>query len=757
MVEGILTCVRAARLQVLITWGLCSFLSVSAQRSVEIVDSEEGFPIPGVHVYHVADSVIIAADVAGRCNIPPHWFNDSDSTLIAFSAVGYGEKTRWLENREGSVSIRLNPSVEQLDQFVVTGQYRESDPRAAVHTVRVISAEEISAMAARDVADVLSGEFGVRLNQDNILGSSISMQGLSGENVKILVDGVPVIGRLNGNVDLSQLNLNGVQRIEVVEGPLSVNYGTNALAGTINIITRDTVGRKGGASAFAYLEHIGRFDVGATYNSAGKHSSWSVDLGRTFFAGWNPGAQGWPDLGASLADSSRFQQWKPRVQHTGRLNYAWRTGAWSLGYKGELMHDEILNRGMPRAPQGTTAFDEEYNTIRLDNALFAERTTENSKWNLLLAHGRFERIRNTFYKDLTTLESLIVDADGMQDTSRFNLTNGRFSYASVADSAWLNWELGLDLKHETGSGERIDRGNEQDIMDLAMYFSAEIALAEGLIARPGVRVAYNSLFDSPVTPAVNFRWKLNDRLTARMSYAQGFRAPALKELYLYFVDINHNIVGNPDLLAESSHNISSSLIHSIHKNGRTRDWEISASFNDVSDMINLAAINALEYTYVNVGQVNTFAGRVSYQERGRKYRFRVGLGTTGRSDRIPASQIETPFYLMPEGTASATVEIKDNWSVTGNYRYVGEQRNFTYVSEVELAQGVLGAYQLLDVNVSRRFFNEKLICSVGANDLLDTQNINLAGNGGGAHASGAATAPLTTGRTYFLKVQLDIE
>ena len=66
----------------------------------------------------------------------------------------------------------------------------------------------------------------------------MSVQGLSGENVKILIDGVPVVGRLNGNVDLSQINLTNIERVEIVEGPLSVNYGTNALAGTINLITK---------------------------------------------------------------------------------------------------------------------------------------------------------------------------------------------------------------------------------------------------------------------------------------------------------------------------------------------------------------------------------------------------------------------------------------------------------------------------------------------------------------------------------------
>ncbi|MBK9274597.1 MAG: TonB-dependent receptor plug domain-containing protein [Flavobacteriales bacterium] len=90
-------------------------------------------------------------------------------------------------------------------------------------------------MAANTLGEALRNELTVRLGQDNILGTAVSMQGLGGENVKVLVDGVPVIGRQDGNLDLAQLDLTGIERVEVVEGPLSVNYGTNALAGTINL------------------------------------------------------------------------------------------------------------------------------------------------------------------------------------------------------------------------------------------------------------------------------------------------------------------------------------------------------------------------------------------------------------------------------------------------------------------------------------------------------------------------------------------
>jgi len=80
---------------------------------------------------------------------------------------------------------------------------------------------------------MLSTELNIRTTHDGALGSSLTMQGLGGEHIKILVDGVPVIGRENGNIDLDQINLQNVDHIEVINGPMSVVYGSNALAGVI--------------------------------------------------------------------------------------------------------------------------------------------------------------------------------------------------------------------------------------------------------------------------------------------------------------------------------------------------------------------------------------------------------------------------------------------------------------------------------------------------------------------------------------------
>ncbi|KAA3637088.1 MAG: hypothetical protein DWQ02_07245, partial [Bacteroidetes bacterium] len=126
----------------------------------------------------------------------------------------------------------------QPEDIVVTAQYAPTDSKKAIHKVRVIKNEEITRRNANDLGELLNMESNISVSNDLILGSSLSLQGVSGQNIKIMIDGVPVIGRSGDNIDLSQLPLENVERIEIVEGPLSVNFGTNALGGVINLITK---------------------------------------------------------------------------------------------------------------------------------------------------------------------------------------------------------------------------------------------------------------------------------------------------------------------------------------------------------------------------------------------------------------------------------------------------------------------------------------------------------------------------------------
>jgi len=176
---------------------------------------------------------------------------------------------------------------QHLNDAIVTGQYGENSLKNSVFKVKVIDAQRIQQQGAVNLKDVLANEINIRINQDPALGSSINLQGVTGQNIKILIDGVPVIGREGGNVDLTQINLNNVERIELVEGPMSVNFGSDALGGVINIITKKAVAKTKRFNIGTYYESIGQYNLDGGVNFGFKRTLWQINTGRNFFDGYN--------------------------------------------------------------------------------------------------------------------------------------------------------------------------------------------------------------------------------------------------------------------------------------------------------------------------------------------------------------------------------------------------------------------------------------------------------------------------------------
>jgi outer membrane receptor for ferrienterochelin and colicins len=731
---------------------LAASLCAPAQVAVRVVDAATGEPIPFAHVVPQgsdggAEQVGVTG-LDGRCAI-------AQAAQARVSCVGFVPQSVALAGREEQL-VRLQRDATALNEVVVTGQYAPGTAEGAVHRLRVIDAERLQRMAAQNLGDALRDQLNLRLAQDNVLGSSVSMQGLGGENVKVLIDGVPVTGRMNGNIDLSQIDLAGIERIELVEGPLSVSYGTNALAGTINLITRKSAKGAASLNASAYAEHIGRLNTAITATRGwGRHET-VLSGGRNFFAGWDPAGQGFPSFSPAPADTNRWQPWKPREQWFGRLNHRWGTGRWTLGYKGEGMYDRIVDRGRPRAPYFESAFDADYVTVRLDNALFAEaRLPHHQRFAAQLAHNRYARTRTTWLRDLTTLGSELSQAPGAQDTSRFTLSNLRATWSSARDSARIRHEAGIDFNEETGAGDRIGDGGQR-IGDYAAFASAEVALGRGIVLRPGARAAWNTRYGAPVIPSVNLRWRLSDRVTLRAACAEGFRAPSLKELYLLFVDVNHDIVGNTDLKAERSLSTSAGLVYRQRSGSATLTAEVNGFRNDVRDLITLALISGTRYSYVNVGRLRTYGGTIGLACESGPWSVSAGSGITYRLDELAASTA-SPALASPELRATITRQWqRQGWSASLFWMYQGQQRNYVLGADGSVGRGAISAFHLADATVARRCWSERLTITGGCKNVFDVRNLASSMGSGGVHGGGGATVPMYTGRTWFLRLELSL-
>lgn len=260
---------------------ILSILGLAAQqRTITVVNDADGSP--------AGDAYVLVTSLNGEGKKYSVLTDASGVALIKYTGKVYVEISHasfvpvsdTLKNGE-SKSYRLLPLNIQVPEVVVTGQFTPDDPKRSVYSVKVIDIKTIERRGATNLKELLGQELNMRITQDNVLGSGLSLQGLSGEQVKYMVDGVPILGRLNGDIDISQINLNDVARIEVIEGPVSVQYGTNALGGVINIITKTEQADKISASLNSYYESRGtyNFDVLAGFRVK-KHFFGVSEIGR---------------------------------------------------------------------------------------------------------------------------------------------------------------------------------------------------------------------------------------------------------------------------------------------------------------------------------------------------------------------------------------------------------------------------------------------------------------------------------------------
>jgi len=667
--------------------------------------------------------------------------------------------------QKDSVAAKKIHSTE-MSGVVVTGQYKPTYYENAVQRIRVIDSKKIAAMGAQNLRDVLLNETNVTISQDGVLGSSVSIQGISGQNVKILVDGVPVIGRQEGNIDLSQLNIYNVERIELIEGPMSVTYGTDAMAGTINIITKSGLKNKLEGAVNTYYETIGKYNVNANIGYTKNRHTILLSGARNFFDGWNEGESlRFFDFSKRPADFSRSVSWDPKEEYNGNLQYIYSLDKWKFRYKMDYFQDHILNRGAPRPDQYIYAFDDHYNTLRFNNTILANGSLgKNMNLNFLVAYNYYKRIKNTYNTDLTTLaDNLSTPAD--QDTSRYNLFNSRATLSGATANDRMSYEVGYDINVETGYGERIEGGSRQ-IGDYAAYASMEYKVLDSLTIRPGLRYAYNTAFTTPAIPSINIRYQIARGLTLRAAYALGFRAPGVKELYFSFHDSNHDIDGNPNLNAEHGNNFNTSLAYKGNIAKLYYKLELTGFYNEIRDMITLAQIadpTAVRYTYFNLDKFKTQGLQVNMTGQYRNLSVTLGGSYIGRYNQL-SEEAHSPAPQMSyttEGRFNVSYELK-KYGLTASLflKYNGKMPGYVQVIDSATQQTVIKLstqqeYTIADFSLAKSFAKGRVNVTLGCKNIFNVTSLNMYGAAASATSSSsphsAGTNPLmSTGRSYFL-------
>jgi outer membrane receptor for ferrienterochelin and colicins len=668
------------------------------------------------------------------------------ATIVKISSVGYIQTTDTIQHESQKV-IFLTPSDVMTDEVVVTASAKPLLRDKSIYKIDVISNAKIRERAAVNLADLLSTQPGIRVEQNGSLGSSVRIQGLSGEQVKILIDGVPVIGRVNGNIDLNQLNLQNADHVEIIEGPMSVIYGSDAMGGLINIITKDNSKESYNGSADLYYETIGKYNVSLQASAHKNASTIALSGSRNFFQG-----------AALDGDPVRVQTWKPRLQYNFDGSYVYSKNSTRFKYSLSLFHEEYQILGSPRKDSIPIQTDSTliYHAIANDAINISRRTVnkveysknlKNNTINFAGAYSTFWRSLNTYKNDLTLLQKT-MEGVANQDTQKISsvLVRGIWSNTAIKKveiygGTELNYDHAVD-KTDFGTKEMID---------VAGFINLKYSPFKSFSFQPGIRFIYNSLFDSPVVYALNAKYQPNKKWALRLSYAKGFRSPSLKELYFKYTQLDHQVYGNPDLKAEYSKNLSTAVSYSIPMKNTVIGVNLSGFYNQMKDKIDYLQdpSNELKATLINlpIDLYKNFGGNLGLNLQILQQFTIAGLTAV-------STLKNTKDYNYSKSYTGSLNYLNRRYlfSISVNYKYYG---NFVIYSAQLMNDGTLnvtneaiaGGYHDMEALINKQLLDKRIDLGAGVKNIFNNTRVDIAGNS----TTGGSAGLVGYGRTYFVK------
>lgn len=542
-------------------------------------------------------------------------------------------------------------------EVVVTGtRTPESTQRATVRT-EVVTREEAERRGATNVGEALQGQLGVEVNPSayGFLGSpsAIQIQGLDRERVLVLEDGERVIGDSGGAIDLSQIPLSDVSRIEVVAGPTSSLYGTSAIGGVVNVLTAPP--RLEGPSARVRLE--GRSRLGLVLQGNGAYrdgNSWVVADGGLQRADGIP-------LRDGFDDTLLPEQFQSIVGLRAGTALSRNLDVYA---RARWIHDYSLDKQTQVVPV--------LGNYRIDLPEETNRYTVHVGQTAHLGGGSNLRVTVGRQWAFNSSDQDRPDSPIGQDRDRTATLSSAEVIGTFVDGPTRTWVVGargevenleqLLFKHEAVLGQV----RETEIVEVprttlgsgAIYAQLGWKLHDTFTIMPGARAEMHLRYGGAVAPRLAAAWVPDPKWTLRVSGGRGFRAPSAKEFGFSFDHsvYGYRVIGNPDLEPETSWGVSGDVTYRPSRPVTLRGGVFA---NWIDNLIDVAidpggsdAAGVDDYTYVNVGKARTFGGQVdSTFQVSERFRAEVGYSYLWTRD----DTYQQPLQGRPPHTVRAAI------------------------------------------------------------------------------------------------------
>lgn len=674
---------------------------------------------------------------------------------------------------------------EELSEVVVTGQFEPQSIKKSVANVRVISSKDIQNMAATNLADVLNQYLNITVVPSGTSGrSTVSLFGLDAQYFKILVDNVPLIGEsgLGNNTDLSQINLNDVERIEIVEGSMGVLYGANAVSGVLNIITKKTSRYKWSLIATVQEETVNTeyklFDEGRHIQSIKAthtfNDNWFVSAGinRNDLQGFLDDKKG---KDYSENDGTRGYRWLPREQLNGTALISYQKGNFRVFYKFEFLDEDVdyYNATVqvnydPVLGAYRRADDKRYFSNRYFHNLNATgKVFSKLNYNVSLSHQKQERNVEDFryYFKTKSEEDNVTVKDQSMEVLYSTGTLSNFFSNKKADLQ-VGYEFvnnrGYSLVQEASSRFAPVR---ETLENYDFFASSEIQAGNRFSIRPGARISFQSKFKDQSAFSLGLKYLFDSGFELRGSLGTSFRTPNFDELYSKRIFDGHFFVGNENLVPETSASYEISLKRAfISSSGLQISSTFAGSYLNVDDRIDMAFIGdnldtgTPQYQFVNISKYRMWNFSTMNQFKIDNLTFNFGAAVVGISQKIEnqvfSSDDKFLYSFNLNSSASYTIP---KWGTVFSafYKYNGKTQRFVETTSEYLISDV-SASNWLDATVRKSFFKNQFEVTVGVRNICNVTNVRQTNTNQTAGHAGPSEVMLAYGRSYFLKLTYNL-
>jgi len=633
------------------------------------------------------------------------------------------------------------PVVEE--HLVVTGQLRPESEKDTIVAVEVLDRAEIERRGATDLRDLLTQELMIDLTRHRLFGSSLAIGGVSGENVKILVDGVPLVGRLDGVLDLEQIALGDIERVEIIEGPVSVYYGSEAMGGVVNLISREAGPEPMTGEARVDLREEETRLTGALSRRFGE-TALRLGVEQSRFDGFD------------ATGTSRGMSWNGNKQGNISLRASRRVGSMLWVYQSAFFSEDADQLG---EFSNGSATDRRYDTRRGRHGL-STRGHIGDNWYLdaMLAYSDYGRDRETRIVDETN-GSVLETREEPAYRNRFSQVMAKLMVSRRGLMRNLEGQLGAVWDRERGSGGRIAGGN-RTLTDSAVFATLRWQPRPAVTLQPMARLAAHNVYDPPLVSSLHLKVKPPERnLVWRASYSEGFRGPSLKQLYLDYYQpagpIAFQINGNEALEPERGQSIRTSL---EWESERPISLKLDLFENRVSDLIALSATRPVlgspglfTRTYLNIDEHETRGASLEGRYTHPHGFLAIEIGRLDEANLLETEAAAIPGHNRHwRGALHGALDLSRALTLSTSYKHSGKRAGFEQVAdsggEPAIREIVLEPYDLLDLRAAWQPL-AGLRLSLTVRNLLDVRDPDRIDTvSGTAHETGVSEI----GRTYQL-------